>query len=65
MLALESLSVRYDDFQGHWGNVSDLHKFLQRYAVEKTKIEGNRRGHTVTEQQLDNGSIRLQIAEVA
>jgi hypothetical protein len=57
-------TVRYDNFNGHWGDDQHLLRLLQRYAVEKTKIEGHKRGHTVTEQQLDNGSIRLQIAEV-
>ena len=57
--------VRYDNFNGHWGDQQHLNRFLQSYAVEKTKLEGRKRGHTVTEQQLQDGSIRLQISEGA
>ena len=33
------------------------------YAIEKCRIEARRRGHAVTEQQLEDGSVRLQIVE--
>jgi len=28
-------TVRYDNFEGHWGDQAHLDKFLQMYAVEK------------------------------
>ena|SRR5579872_4297213 len=56
-------AIRYDNFGGHWGDQAHLNHFLQSYAVEKTKLEARKRGHTITEQQLNNGSIRLQITE--
>jgi hypothetical protein len=56
-------AIRYDNFGGHWGDMQQMHKFLQSYAVEKTKIEARKRGHTISEQQLTDGSIRLQIVE--
>jgi hypothetical protein len=31
------------------------------YAVEKTKLEGRRQGHSVTEQTLGDGSIKLTL----
>lgn len=55
--------VRYDNFGGHWGSDRELHRFLQSYAVEKTKIEARKRGHAISDHQLADGSIRLQIAE--
>lgn len=55
--------IRYDNFNEHWGEDKHLHGFLQSYAVEKAKLEARRRGHTVSEQQLTDGSIRLQIVE--
>jgi hypothetical protein len=55
--------VRFDNFGGHWGNEHELQRFLQSYAVEKTRLEARKRGHTITEQQLADGSIRLQITE--
>jgi hypothetical protein len=33
------------------------------YSVEKAKLEARRRGHTFTEQALQDGSIRLVITE--
>lgn len=42
-----------------WGDRLHLDRFLQSYAVEKTRIEARKRGHTVTEQSLVDGSIKL------
>ena len=53
--------VRFDNYGGRWGEQVQLDQFLQAYAVEKTKIEARRKGHTVTEQTLDNGSIKLTV----
>lgn len=53
--------ARYDNFNGRWGQQVQLEKFLQQYAVEKTKIEARKRGHTCTEQQLADGSVKLSI----
>jgi len=53
--------LKYDNFQGHWGKQKELERFLQGYAVEKAKFEARRQGHTVLEQSLDNGSIKLTI----
>ena len=57
----ESGTIRYDNFEGHWGDKLQLNKFLQMYAVEKARIEASRRGHTVTEQQLSDGTIKLTV----
>jgi hypothetical protein len=38
-----------------------LNKFLQFYAVEKARLEARRRGHTVIEQALPDGSVKLTI----
>ena len=53
--------IAYDNFQGHWGEQGHLDALMQAYAVEKTKLESRRRGHTITEQPLADGSIRLTI----
>jgi hypothetical protein len=44
-----------------WGDRQELDRFLQRYAAEKTMIEARKRGHSVTEQQLADGSVKLTI----
>lgn len=53
--------LRYDDFGGHWGARVELDRFLQRYAVEVATIEARKRGHAVTEQLLEDGSIKLTV----
>jgi hypothetical protein len=57
--------VRYDNYNGQWGDQEHLNKFLQMYAVEKAKLEARKRGLTVTEQTLQDGSIKVQIIEGA
>jgi len=58
---LSTGQVRFDNFSGRWGDQEHLDAFLQSYAVEKAKIESRRRGHSVTEQTLADGSIKLTI----
>jgi hypothetical protein len=57
----ETGQVHYDTFNGRWGEEAELHKFLQAYACEKVRSEAHAKGHTMTEQQLDNGSIKLTV----
>jgi hypothetical protein len=58
---LASGQLRYDNFEGHWGEQTHLDKFLQSYAVEKAKIEAHKKGHLSTEQALPDGSVKLTI----
>jgi len=53
--------LKFDNFNGRWGNPSHLDSFLQAYAVEKAKIEARKSGHSVSEQQLVDGSICVRI----
>ena len=55
-------TLRYDNFGGSWGDPAQLDRLLQAYAVEKARIEALRRGHSVSEQSLSDGSIRLTIS---
>jgi hypothetical protein len=54
-------SIRYDNYEGRWGDQEKLGRLLQMYAVEKAKIEARKKGHCVTEQARQDGSIVLQI----
>jgi hypothetical protein len=56
-------SVRYDNYHGRWGADAELHKFMQAYSVEKVRLESRAQGYTVSEQALEDGSIKLQIIE--
>lgn len=58
---LKSGQVLFDNFGGRWGEQKHLDQFLQAYAVEKAKLEARRKGHTVKECPLSDGSIKLTI----
>jgi hypothetical protein len=57
--------VRYDNFEGVWGDQAQLHRFLQSYAVEKCRLEARKKGYSLTEQALQDGGIKLQLVEGA
>ena len=58
---LSSSELKYDNYNGRWGEQQYLDSFLQSYAVERAKIEARRKGHTVTEASLADGSVKLTI----
>ena len=57
----ETGQARYDNYGGRWGDQQQLDKFLQIYAVEKCRLEARRKGHSVIESQLEDGSIKLTV----
>ena len=58
-------AVKYDNYGGAWGDEAHLHRFLQIYAVETVKLESRKKGYTISEQSLQDGSIKLQVIEAA
>ena len=58
---VDSGELAYDNYGGAWGDPAELHRFLQAYAVEKARLEAHRSGHTITEQPLADGSLKLTI----
>jgi hypothetical protein len=58
---VESGRVQFDNFDGRWGEQCELDRLMQAYAVEKTRLAVRRAGHSVTEQSLADGSIKLTI----
>ena len=58
---LKSGAVQFDNFGGNWGEQKHLNSFLQAYAVEKSKIEARKKGHTCSETRLEDGSIRVTV----
>ena len=56
-------ALHYDNFEGAWGDQRQLDSLMQAYAVEKARCEARKQGHTVTEQLLQDGSIKLQITQ--
>jgi len=58
---LTSGQLKFDNFNERWGKQQELDRFLQAYACELAKIEARKKGHTVSEQTLADGSIKLTI----
>jgi hypothetical protein len=59
----QSGEIKADNFAGEWGEQTRLDRFLQSYAVEKCRIEARHQGRVITEHQMQDGSIRLQISD--
>jgi hypothetical protein len=57
----KSGEIKFDNYNEAWGKQSELDKLLQGYAVEKAKLEARRVGHSVNEQALSDGRIKLTI----
>ena len=53
--------LSFDNYQGRWGDQKQLDRFLQSYAVEKTRRVARQKGHSVLEQPQQDGSIKLLI----
>ena len=62
---VEAGVVKYDNFNGEWGEQRWLDQLLQAYAVEKARLEARRQGLVCSETLLQDGSIKLQILEGA
>jgi hypothetical protein len=64
-IVIDTLSgvIHYDNFEGRWGDQEQLDRFLHLYAIEKAKLEARKKGYTVSEQSLQDGSIKLNIIE--
>jgi len=58
---VNTAKIAYDNYEGRRGDPRQLDRFLQSYAVEKARLEARRKGHTVFEQPLSDGSIKLTI----
>ena len=53
--------LKYDNFGGQWGDEKHLHRFTQMYTVEKSTLEARRKGYSVVEQTLRDGSVKLTL----
>jgi hypothetical protein len=57
----ETGTIRYDNYNGTWGDETHLHRFVQAYVVEQSRIEARRKSYLTTEQSLADGSIMVEI----
>jgi hypothetical protein len=58
---LDTGQLKFDNFGGAWGDQKELDRFLQAYAIEKTRLEARKKGYTVAEQALTDGSVKLTV----
>ncbi len=58
---VNTATITFDNYEGRWGTPQQLDRFLQGYAVEKAKLEARKKGHSVFEQPLADGSIKLTV----
>jgi|SRR6516225_9872945 hypothetical protein len=65
VISTEDATLNYDDYAGRWGDPVQLERFIQAYAVEAARLQARKKGYAVSEQTLEDGSIRLQITEGA
>lgn len=63
VIDVASGTTSFDNFEGRWGSQDQLDHFLQAYAVEVVRLEARKKGLTVREQTLADGSIRVQLVE--
>lgn len=61
VLDLGTGQVQYDNYGGSWGDPKHFDAFLQSYAVEKVKLEARKKGQSVHEQTLPDGSVKLTV----
>lgn len=59
-IAIEPKSgvVKYDNYNGNWGDVKELNRFQQMYAVHTATLAAKRKGYTVRRVQ-NEGKIQL------
>ena len=58
---LSTGSLKFDNYNGAWGRQKHLNSFLQAYVVEKARIEARKKGHRVSETELEDASIRVTV----
>jgi len=57
----ETGELKYDNYNEKWGDQKHLDRFVQTYCIEKATLEARRKGYSVTEQTLSDGSVKLTV----
>ena len=53
--------MKYDNYSGHWGKLTELHRLLQEYAVATCEVYSERLGAEMTHEVLPNGEISITL----
>ncbi len=57
----ENETIRYDNYNGHWGNIQKLHELEAYYGLEKSKLEAQIKGYDYQETVTSDNMPRLEI----
>jgi len=60
-VAAKNGQLKYDNYEGAWGNESELNRVKQRYAVNVQKEAARARGYRVREERLSDGKVKLVV----
>jgi len=58
---LDTGELKYDNLNEQWGDQKHLDQFVQTYCIEKATLEARRKGYSVVEQPLADGSVKLTV----
>ncbi len=61
----ETGEASYDNYGGSWGKQIELDKLVQRYSIEVAQEQALLSGYTVTEKELENGDVELEMVQLA
>jgi hypothetical protein len=61
VVSTDTGQVHFDNYGGQWGDQKHLDAFLQAYAICMATTEARKHGHSVFEQALPDGSVKLTI----
>lgn len=60
-IAIKDGAVRYDNYNGAWGDEGDVRRLKQRYARNAVVNAARRTGRRVVEEKAEDGRIRLRV----
>jgi hypothetical protein len=60
-VAAKNGQLKYDNYEGAWGDVAELNRVKQRYAVNVQKEAARSRGYRVREERLTDGRVKLVV----
>lgn len=61
VLDLETGEVKYDNYNGSWGDQIQLDRLVQRYGVECARLEAEMHGYQYQETLLPNGDVEVEL----
>jgi hypothetical protein len=60
-VAAKEGKLYFDNYEGAWGNIDELNRIRQRYAVNVQKEAARARGYRVREERLSDGKVKLVV----